>query len=183
MFDSHFYSSRFRHDVRARESPHFDAWFETHGFTVEHLPEEMYFEGAGDALFCDRTLFAGYRIRSDVRGHQHLGKVLNRLVLPLELVSPHFYHLDTCFCPLSPGVALFHPEAFDTYGRRVLHTHVPTLIPVIESEAHRFGCNAIVVGKTIVHNSRCPQLAAGTVSNQSQCRGFECNTSPQRRCV
>ena len=42
----------------------------THGFAVEHLPEGMFFEGAGDALFCGDTLFAGYRIRSDVRGHQ-----------------------------------------------------------------------------------------------------------------
>ena len=30
----------------------------------------MFFEGAGDALFCGETLFAGYRIRSDVPGHQ-----------------------------------------------------------------------------------------------------------------
>src|SRR5688572_13976774 len=45
-----FFSSRFRHEVRARETPHFDAWFANHGYQVEHLPEGMYFEGAGDAL-------------------------------------------------------------------------------------------------------------------------------------
>src|SRR5262249_24184349 len=73
--EKRFFSSRFRHEVRAGETPHFDAWFAAHGFTVEHLPEGMYFEGAGDALFCGKTLFAGYRIRSDVRGHQHLGRV------------------------------------------------------------------------------------------------------------
>ncbi len=71
-------------------------------------------------------------------------------------MNPRFYHLDTCFCPLAPGVALYFPDAFDTYGKRVLKTHVPTLIPVEEDEAHRFGCNAVVVGKTVVHNSRCP---------------------------
>src|SRR5712692_7045924 len=27
MFDKRFFSSRFRHAVRARETPHFDAWF------------------------------------------------------------------------------------------------------------------------------------------------------------
>ena len=52
------------------------------------------------------------------------------------------------------------PEAFDAYGRRVLQVHVPKLIPVADEEAHRFGCNAVVVGKTVVHNSRCPKLAA-----------------------
>ena len=161
MFGSHFYSSRFRHDVRARESPHFDAWFETHGFTVEHLPEGMYFEGAGDALFCGRTLFAGYRIRSDVRGHQWLAAALKRQVLPLELVNPSFYHLDTCFCPLAPGEALWYPDAFDTYGRKVIEAHIPNLLAVNKEEAHRFAGNAVVVGKTVVTNAGCPELAEG----------------------
>src|SRR5215470_12515311 len=86
VFGNRFFSSRFRHAVRARETPHFDAWFGEHGFSIEHLPQGMYFEGAGDALFCGQALFAGYRIRSDVRGHQHLGSVLSVQVLPLELI-------------------------------------------------------------------------------------------------
>src|SRR5688572_17084037 len=97
VFKDRFFSSRFRHEVRARETPHFDEWAAAHGLTVEKLPEGTYFEGAGDALFCGKTLFAGYRIRSDARGHQHLGQQIGRLVLPLELVDPRFYHLDTCF--------------------------------------------------------------------------------------
>jgi N-dimethylarginine dimethylaminohydrolase len=80
-------------------------------------------------------------------------------VLPLELVNPRFYHLDTCFCPLAPGEALYYPHAFDDYGRKVLVNSVPLLIPVKDDEAFRFGCNAVVVGKTVVHNSGCPQLA------------------------
>jgi N-dimethylarginine dimethylaminohydrolase len=160
VFGDLFLSSRFRHEVRARESPFFDAWFGEHGFRIAHLPEGMYHEGAGDALFCGETLFAGYRTRSDATAHQWVGKKLGVRVLPLELVDPRFYHLDTCFCPLAPGEAVYFPDAFDDYGRRVLTTHVPKLIPVTEAEAHRFGCNAVVVGRTVVHNSRCPQLAA-----------------------
>src|SRR4051812_18404870 len=116
VFGDRFYSSRFRHEVRARETPHFDAWFAGHGFAVEHLPEDTFFEGAGDALFCGPSLFAGYRIRSDVRGHQWLGKELGRQVLPVELINPRYYHLDTCFCPLRPGEAVYYPAAFDAYG-------------------------------------------------------------------
>jgi N-dimethylarginine dimethylaminohydrolase len=160
IFQSRFFSSRFRHEVRARETPNFDAWFGGHAFQVEHLPPGTNFEGAGDALFCGPTLFAGYRIRSDVNGHQWLGKVLGRQVLPLELVNPRFYHLDTCFCPLAPGVAIYHPEAFDGYGRRVLEMNIPQLLPVGTTEAARFGCNAVVVGKTVVHNTGCDRLAA-----------------------
>jgi N-dimethylarginine dimethylaminohydrolase len=164
MFEDRFFSSRFRHEVRARESPHYDRWFLEHGFKVEHLPEGMYFEGAGDALFCGPTLFAGYRIRSDIRGHQHLGQVLNRMVLVLELINPRFYHLDTCFCPLAPGEAIYYPPAFDTYGRKVIETHVATLIEVTEAEAHRFGCNAVVVGKTVILNTGCDKLAGALKS-------------------
>jgi N-dimethylarginine dimethylaminohydrolase len=160
MFHNRFFSSRFRHEVRARETPHFDAWFAEHGFTVETLPEGMFFEGAGDALFCGPSLFAGYRIRSDVQGHQYIAGVLHRQVLPLELVNPYFYHLDTCFCPLAPGEAIWYPGAFDIYGARVLEAHIPKLLAANESNAHRFGCNAVVVGKTVVLNAGCEQLAA-----------------------
>lgn len=160
VFKDRFFSSRFRHGVRARETPHFDAWFASHGFKVEHLPQDVFFEGAGDALFCGPTLFAGYRIRSDVGGHQYLGKVLQKLVLPLELVDPRFYHLDTCFCPVAPGQAIYFPPAFDSYGRKVLASQIPKLIAVDESEAIRFGCNAVVVGGTVIHNSGCDHLAA-----------------------
>jgi N-dimethylarginine dimethylaminohydrolase len=159
MFGTHFYSSRFRHEVRARETPFFDAWCADHGYIVEHLPPGMFFEGAGDALFCGDMLFAGYRIRSDAAAHQWLGHTLGHLVLPLELIDPRFYHLDTCFCPLAPGAAIYFPGAFDLYGRKVLENHIPHLISVVEAEAERFGCNAVVVGKTVLVNSGCPQLA------------------------
>jgi len=112
----------------------------------------MYFEGAGDALFCGETLFAGYRIRSDVRGHQYLASVLGIQVLPLELVNPYYYHLDTCFCPLAPGEALYHPNAFDAYGRKVLEAHVPRLLAV--HEARRLASAAMPwwSGRTVVTN-------------------------------
>ncbi len=161
VFNKRFFGSSFRHEVRAGESPFFDAWFAERGFAVEHVPAGVFFEGAGDALFCGAKLFAGYRIRSDVGGHQHLGQALGRLVLPLELVNPYFYHLDTCFCPLAPGEALYYPGAFDAYGLRVLEAHVPRLLAVDEEEAKRFACNAVVVGKTVVTNAGCDRLAAG----------------------
>lgn len=168
MFHNLFLSARFKHDVRARESPYFDAWFAAHGYEVVHLPENAYHEGAGDALFCGETLFGGYRIRSDEASHQWVGQRLGIRVLPLELVNPRFYHLDTCFCPLAPGEALYFPDAFDAYGRKVLTSHIPKLIAVEETEAHRFGCNAVVVGKTVVHNSRCPNMA-----QQLRAAGYE----------
>jgi len=160
VFQRTFYSSRFRHEVRARETPHFDAWFAAAGWQVVTLPQDTYFEGAGDALFCGPKLFAGYRIRSDVQGHQWLGQQIKRQVLPVELINPYFYHLDTCFCPLAPGEALWYPEAFDLYGRRVIEAHVPKLIAATDEDARRFGCNAVVVGKNVIVNAGCQRLVA-----------------------
>ena len=158
VFGSRFFSSRFRHEVRARETPYFDQWFGEHGFQVVHLPEGYFFEGAGDALFCGQTLFAGYRIRSDVRGHHEIGRRFNCRVIPLELVDRYYYHLDTCYCPLAPGVAIFYPAAFDDYGRRALAEAVSELVPVTPDEARRFACNAVVVGRTVITNTGCDKL-------------------------
>jgi len=150
--------SHFRHPQRQGEEPLCAAWFKQHGFTVELLPEGRFFEGAGDALFCGQTLIAGYRIRSDVRSQQLVGELTHHEVIPLELIDEHYYHLDTCFCPLAPGEAIWYAGAFDDYGRRALTERIETLIPVAAEEAQSFACNAVVVGRHVVTNTGCPQL-------------------------
>jgi N-dimethylarginine dimethylaminohydrolase len=151
--------SRFRYGERQGEAPHFATWFRAHGFDLLEMPPGMYFEGAGDALFCGETLFAGYRFRSDARGHAWIGERLGVRVLPLELVDPRFYHLDTCFCPLAEGEAIYYPGAFDDYGRAVLRANIPSLVEVSADEAASFSCNAVVVGRTVVLNAGAPKLA------------------------
>lgn len=150
--------SHFRHEQRQGEEPLCAAWFEQHGFAVERLPAERFFEGAGDSLFCGETLIAGYRIRSDVHSQQLVGELTGSRVVPLELIDEHYYHLDTCFCPLAPGVAIWYPGAFDDYGRKALTELVPELIEVAAAEAHSFACNAVVVGQHVVTNTGCPNL-------------------------
>jgi N-dimethylarginine dimethylaminohydrolase len=159
VYGGHFLVARFRHGVRQGESPHFERWARAHGFSVESLPTGHNFEGAGDALFCGSTLFAGYRFRSDARSHHWIGERLGVPVLPLELVDPRFYHLDTCFCPLSETAAIYYPGAFDDYGRSVLQGQIARLIEVSPEEAVSFSCNAVVVGRTVVLNDGAPRLA------------------------
>lgn len=150
--------ARFKHPQRQGETPLDRAWLEAAGFEALDPPEGLSFEGAGDALFWGDTLYAGYRMRSDAVGCQAIGGVLGVRVLPLELADPYYYHLDTCFCPLSPDEAVYYPGAFDDYGRRVLQSHAGTLIAVEEPEARSFACNAVVVGRTVVTNTGCPRL-------------------------
>ena len=155
-----FILSNFRYEVRQREAPYFAAWFQERDFEVLRLPAEYYFEGEGDLLKCDEHWFAGYHIRSDALAHQKVAEIIEQEILSLELTSGWFYHLDTCFCPLSEGRAMFYPPAFDPYARKVLENHIPILIPVNPEEAERFACNAIVSGKNIVMNDGCPKIRA-----------------------
>jgi arginine dihydrolase len=165
--------ARFRHPQRTGEEPHDAAWLSENGFEVVHVPGDVYFEGAGDALFCGDTLFAGYRIRSDASGHQRIAAMLGIRVIPLELVDPYYYHLDTCFCPLAADVAIYYPPAFDRYGVHALKELVPELIEVTADEARRFACNAVVVGKTVVTNTACEVLA-----RQLAARGYTPRETP-----
>jgi arginine dihydrolase len=160
--------AHFRHPERQAEEPYYSAWLSAHGFEVVRPPGNVYFEGAGDALFCGDTLFAGYRTRSDARGHQEIGDMIGCRVIPLELIDAYYYHLDTCFCPLAAGVAIYFPGAFDDYGRQALESLVPDLIAVKEDEARRFACNAVVVGQTVITNQGCVELHA-----QLRARGFQ----------
>lgn len=150
--------AHFKHPQRQGEEPYFRAWFESHGWQTSYPPGGMFFEGAGDALFCGDSLFAGYRMRSDARGHQQIGASLGVRVLPIELIDPYYYHLDTCFCPLAPDEAIYYPAALDNYGQQVLVEYIPHLHVVEEAEAQKFACNAVVVGKTVVTNVGCPRL-------------------------
>jgi N-dimethylarginine dimethylaminohydrolase len=152
--------SHFKHPQRQGEEPHNRRWLEEHGFEVLSPPADFSFEGAGDALFCGDTLYAGYRMRSDAAGHQAIGRMLGVRVIPVELVDPRYYHLDTCFCPLTGETAIWYPPAFDDYGQRAIEEHVPKLMAVDKEEAERFACNAMVIGRTVITNTGCDKLHA-----------------------
>lgn len=154
-----FVPSRFRYRERAGEEPHFAQWFRRRGYRTLELAGDHRFEGAGDALFLGNRLFAGYYYRTDVQTHALLGELLGVRAFSLQLVSPRFYHLDTCFAPLGPGAAIYYPGAFDGYAHRVLREHVGDLLAVDPEEAYQFACNAVVVEKRVVISQRCPGLA------------------------
>lgn len=160
MFEKRAILAHFRHPQRQGEEPHNRRWLTENGFEVLDPPANFSFEGAGDALFCGDTLYAGYRMRSDASGHQAIGRMLGVRVIPVELVNPYYYHLDTCFCPLAPDEAIWFPGAFDDYGRRAIQQHVPKLLEVAPAEAERFACNAVVIGRRVITNTGCDELHA-----------------------
>ncbi|GAB4298197.1 MAG: TIGR00300 family protein [Oscillatoriaceae cyanobacterium] len=148
--------SRFYHKERQGEEPYFKQWFEQQGFTVYELPKDLPFEGAGDALL-DRDggwLWAGYGFRSELDSHAYLAKWLDIEVVSLQLVDDRFYHLDTCFCPLTGGYLLYYPPAFDFYSNRIIEMRVPPekRIAIGEADAVKFACNAVNIGNKVIMN-------------------------------
>ncbi len=156
--------SRFFHPERQGEEPHFKAWFAQAGFTVHELPEDLPFEGAGDALLDreGRWLWAGYGPRSELDSHPLLAKFLGIEVLSLRLIDKRFYHLDTCFCPLAGGYLIYYPAAFDAYSNRLIESRVPAAkrFAVPEADAVNFICNAVNVGQTLVVNKAGEEVRA-----------------------
>jgi lysine-ketoglutarate reductase/saccharopine dehydrogenase-like protein (TIGR00300 family) len=154
--------SRFFHPERQGEEPYFQKWFEDQGYRVHTLPKSLPFEGAGDALLdrSGRWLWAGYGFRSELDSHPYLAKWLDVEVLSLRLVDRRFYHLDTCFCPLTDGDLLYYPPAFDTYSNHLIELRVPAekRIPIDELDAVNFACNAVNVDRIVVMNKASDRL-------------------------
>ncbi|MEQ9000883.1 MAG: TIGR00300 family protein [Coleofasciculus sp. B1-GNL1-01] len=154
--------SRFLHKERQGEEPHFKEWFEAQGYTVYELPKELPFEGAGDALLDreGRWLWAGYGFRSELDSHPYLAKWLDIEVVSLRLTDERFYHLDTCFCPLTGGYLLYYPPAFDAYSNRLIEMRVAPekRIALEEADAVNFACNAVNVDQVVVMNKASDRL-------------------------
>ena len=151
--------ARFLHPERRVEEPVFARAFallRERGLVdeVAELPEGAVQEGAGDAIFdSGRSLFwAGYGQRSDRRGLDAVAGFFSREAVALELATPKFYHLDTCFCPLPGGEVLFYPPAFTAEGRRLIRDRVDPsqLIEATDEDAARFCVNAVALGRTVV---------------------------------
>lgn len=146
--------AKFKYPQRQQEEAFFAQWFKDNGYEVIILPDDMAFEGAGDALYLDNILYSGYIPRSDIASHTYISELLGISVISLELVNKNFYHLDTCFCPLEGGYLVYYPAAFDLYANNVIAENVPPekRIIVSDEEASFFTCNAVNIGKYVVTN-------------------------------
>jgi len=155
-----FLVSRFRYPERQYEEPYFADWFMDRGYNVSLMPRDVPFEGAGDALFDrgDGALWMAHGHRSISAAREVLAARLGVEVLNLRLVDQRFYHLDTCFCPLEGGYAMYYPPAFDEDSRALIERRVPIAkrIAIDEEDALAFACNAVNIDSTVVVNRATP---------------------------
>lgn len=159
--------ARFRCPERQGEEAVFTAAFErlrARGVLTEviELPKGRLQEGAGDAIW-DATrqhFWVGYGPRSDARSPTTIAEVFGQQVVALELATDDYYHLDTCFLPLSGGEVLYYPPAFTPAGRALIRTHVAPdkLFEASADDAGAFCVNAVNIDRQVVMARATPAL-------------------------
>ncbi len=169
--------SRFRSPERQAEEAPFREWFEQNGFIVADWPQDVFFEGAGDALI-DRgrsLIWCGHGFRSDLNASNMLEDIYGWPVIPLHLVDARFYHLDTCLCPLDGGWLMYFPPAFDAVSQRKIEAIIPLEKRIIvgEKDAQDFACNAVDLNGRIFMNN-----ASEDLQNQLRAAGFKPTLTP-----
>ena len=149
--------SRFHAKERRPEERLFCEWFEAQGYAIAPWPENVPFEGAGDALLdhARSIVWCGYGWRSGEAAPKQLQKIFGLRAVALKLVDPRFYHLDTCFCPLSGGWLMYYPAAFDIASLEAIRAIAPVekRIEVGEKDALAFACNAVEVAGRVFLNA------------------------------
>jgi len=157
-------ASHFMPHERRPEEVHYKKWFRNNGFELLNLDEKIGFEGAGDCLF-DRGgpwLWTGYGYRTEIEAHAEIQKYFDVELVSIRLTDSRFYHIDTCFCPLTGGFLMYHPPAFDFDSRIAIESRIPPhkRIIVDTMDAGNFACNAVNVGDTVILNKASDPLKA-----------------------
>lgn len=158
VFDRRAVMARFRHPERQREEPHYRAFFEglrDRGLLdeVHDLPRDLFHEGAGDGIWDAHRghFWAGYGPRSSAPAARYLASYFDREFVALELTTAHFYHLDTCFCPLPGGEVMYCPDVFSPSAKATIAERVPRDKRIIATreEASSFSLNCVAIGRDL----------------------------------
>ncbi len=157
-------ASHFMPMERRPEEPIFKRWFRENDFELLDLDEKIGFEGAGDCLLDRRGpwLWTGYGFRTEIEAHPVIQKFFDVELVSIRLTDERFYHIDTCFCPLTDGFLMYHPPAFDFESRIAIESRIPPhkRIIVDTQDAGNFACNAINLGdRVILHRASEPLKA------------------------
>ncbi len=157
-------ASHFMPHERRPEEQYFKTWFRENGFELLDLDEKIGFEGAGDCLH-DRGgkwLWTGHGFRTEIVAHAEIQDFFGLDVVSIRLTDERFYHIDTCFCPLTGGFLMYHPPAFDFDSRVAIESRIPAhkRIVVDTLDAGNFACNAVNIGDQVFLNKASEALKA-----------------------
>jgi N-dimethylarginine dimethylaminohydrolase len=165
VIDGVVYGAQFRFPERAAEAPAYLDWFVRAGFQTHEAKEVN--EGEGDLRVVGPYVLAGTGFRTDLAAHAEAQELFGRPVITLNLVDPHYYHLDTALAVLGSTVA-YLPEAFSPGSQRVLRDLFPDAVIAAPADAAVLGLNAVCDGEHVV----LPAQATG-LAQQLAARGFQ----------
>jgi N-dimethylarginine dimethylaminohydrolase len=165
--------SSFRFPERQPETEHFKKWFEANGYGAQMQQAVHRFEGGGDNLVCGNKILAGYGFRSDPEAADELRAYFGLEVVPLHIVDPFFYHLDTSVAVLSDDTVAIYPAALDEESQKRLRAAIHNVIEATLEEAQGFGLNAVSDGKTIITSDESQSLL-----DKYKAAGFEVIGTP-----
>lgn len=149
VIDGRVLGAQFRHPERADEAPAYRTWFEASGFSDVRVAKYTN-EGEGDFAVVGDLVLAGTGFRTEHPAHLEAQEYFGRPVVPLVLVDPRFYHLDTALFGLDHGNVAYYPAAFSEGSRRVLQRLFPDALLATDVDAAAFGLNSISDGRHVV---------------------------------
>lgn len=145
-----FIRSNFKYKQRKGEANFAKEYFEKLGFDVKELPDDVSFEGQGDLLSINGKYFFGHGKRSDFEAKHYLEKFLDAKIVDFQLVNNFYYHLDTCFAPLTKDTVAINPESYTPEGLEKIYENFENIIAVGLDDNSLIACNLVVVGETII---------------------------------
>lgn len=153
-----------RHAERQAEQPVRASDLVRRGIRVEHADAEL--EGGDVIVVPGRCAFLGYGFRSARAAAASLERHMRLPVIPLELVDPALYHLDTALAVLADGTVFVCDEAFTDASRHDLRAlQLGEVHSIGRADALRFELNVVEVGDAIV---------TGTASETTRARFEAC---------
>ncbi len=146
-----FIAANFKYQQRRREAEFAAAYFQKKfGFKTAKLPDDIFFEGQGDLLNDGIRFFFGWGKRSEQAAKPYLETLLNSEIIDFELINPYYYHLDTCFAPLSEDVVMINPKSFKPEGIEKVYASFKHVIETNDQDNTFLACNLVRAGKNIV---------------------------------
>ncbi len=145
-----FVKANFKAQQRKREADTAEKFFIEKKYQVFDLPENIIFEGEGDVIRSKSKYFLGYGQRSDLMAKDYLEDIIGKRFIELELVNPYFYHLDTCFGPLSDDIVVINESAFTEDSLVRIYDKFKHVITTNETDNSVLACNLVVIGNNVV---------------------------------
>jgi N-dimethylarginine dimethylaminohydrolase len=161
--------ARFRHEQRQAEEPYNLAALEglrAAGVLdrVVAFDDDIRQEGAGDCIWdASRGIFwVASGPRSSPDSLARIAQVFGEEVVHMPLATERYYHLDTCFCPLSGGEVLYYPPALSPDALAALHarTRPDERLIASDEDAEAFCVNAVSIGRKVIMARPPARLAA-----------------------